>query len=485
MKRQQLTAKYYGKCRACAGKIAKGDPIVYDGKDSLGKGMTYHVACAPAEPNNQQPNAQEESPVSVAKQVVVTVSIINEDGSLHHSSDYRCGCDHPDHLSALPCSRRVKARVTHEAISACFGGDVTRIGISDPRQVPAAECGEMSTIKHVFGIDVSANQPPRQKLNPDTPADAAAETLKRVRDLLGGAMDEEAVAAIAQRLIDATIYPLIEDLKAGMVVTKRFEVPALDATIEAQPGEIQHPQYERLARYIAGGMTRVWITGDAGTGKTHAVVQIAKALNLPLYTITPVSDKYELFGYCDANGRYVPTQLYLWAKDENPRAMLLIDEIDACMPGALVAANAALANGHAVFPADGNVEIGREKIVIATANTTGEGATIRYTSRLAQDTALIDRFQAFVHWGIHEPTERAVALMQSPYQTTGKAVDASVRIRKNLEKTGIDLPWGPRRTYALVKAVACGDSIREAALSAGLCRLDEQQRARALEGVQS
>jgi hypothetical protein len=48
----------------------------------------------------------------------------------------------------------------------------------------------------------------------------------------------------------------------------------------------------------------------------------------------------------------------------------------------------------------------------------------------------------------------------------------------------MDLDWGPRRTYALCKLVgACGFSVREAAVMAGLSRLEEEEQANALEGV--
>lgn len=323
---------------------------------------------------------------------------------------------------------------------------------------------------------------PEQKESPMQSSVKTPEAaLAALQSLFNQGVDEAEVRRIASSEAQNRVDKALANLDRA--VLKIIEFPQIDAKIEPKEGEVQHPEFERLARYIAGGVTRIWVTGEAGTGKTHAVRQIATALDRPLYTITPVVDKYELFGYCDANGSYVTTQLYQWAVDPNPNAILLLDEIDGCQASALVAANAVLANGFAVFPGNKTVEIAPTKCVIATANTTGEGPTLKYSARLAQDGALLDRFEVYVHWGTHEPTERAIALSKAPYESTPKVCDASVKVRKNIERCGIELSWGPRRTYAMARAVASGDSVRDAALAAGLCKLDEHGQNRALDGV--
>ena len=245
-------------------------------------------------------------------------------------------------------------------------------------------------------------------------------------------------------------------------------------------GPVEHPTYKTLQSLLECGATRIWITGEAGLGKTYAATTIAKTLGLPLFIITPVEDKYELFGSTDGNGVYHETELYRWATHDGP-AVLLMDEIDGNDPGALIAMNAVLANGVAVFPI-GQVEISDDKVVIATANTTGDGATMRYSARQAQDFALIDRFEYFPHWGLHQPTEMKIAQLKHP--DTQTAVRASWKIRENLERFGVDTHWGPRRTYAICKAVAGGKfSVREAAMLGGLSRLPEFDSNHALEGV--
>jgi MoxR-like ATPase len=302
------------------------------------------------------------------------------------------------------------------------------------------------------------------------PTDLAA-ALGPLRDLFGG-MDAAKIEALVQTKVDAKMKEL------ALPKRKTFKIPEIG---EIDPGPIQHPKFETLLKLISGGATRIWINGDAGMGKTHACFQICDALDLPYYVITPVTDKYELFGYKDANGNYQETQLYRFVRHEGP-CVLILDEVDGCHPNALVAANSTLANGLAVFP-DGQHQIDDRKIVVATANTTGEGPTLRYNARLAQDGALLDRFAHFVHFGLDNDTELQIALDK---HGTGarEAVEASWVIRQNITDNGIDVAWGPRRTFAMAEAVArCGFKVRDAAKLAGIGKLDKQQTKLALAGV--
>lgn len=238
---------------------------------------------------------------------------------------------------------------------------------------------------------------------------------------------------------------------------------------------VQHAEMPRLMRYLANGCNRIWITGEAGLGKTTAVEHAAKALEYPLFVSGAVADKFELLGYMDANGKYVPTQVYLWATHEGP-AVLLLDEIDGSMPNALLALNQMLANGIAVFPC-GQVKIGRDKIVCATANTWGDGAGMEYTGRMAQDAAVVDRFAQRIHWGLDNSLERAIA---KGYGATDEVVDACQRMRSALKSCGLDsVKWTPRRTYAVAQCVVAGDKLKDAFLAVGLAQLDENQRTRA------
>ena len=312
-------------------------------------------------------------------------------------------------------------------------------------------------------------QPTGQALDPNSQA--------LLQQLLGiGGLQETITASVLSQV--ATNDDLIANVAARAGVP-RTVVHTFPDRPDVKVDGVQHPKFSTLLKLIAGG-ARTWITGEAGVGKTYAVEQIAKGLGIPLFIVTPVGDKYELLGYKDANGEYQETELYRWATHEGP-CMLLIDEIDGSQPNALISINAALANGLAVFP-PGQVKVGPDHLVVATANTTGEGPSLKYNARLTQDGSLTDRFEAFLHWDLCEDTERMIAV--NFHKGTDESVEASHRIRRNLASKGIDLAWGARRTYALGKIMACGIGVVEAAKLAGLSKLDDGQVARALEGVE-
>ncbi len=318
---------------------------------------------------------------------------------------------------------------------------------------------------------------------PATPAAPASSALAghdwgEVAKALG--MDKVAetiLQAVEQGL--AVNEPLLQALSERLGVSRKVEHVLPDRKRVKVDG-VEHPEFGKLVKLLGGGrVNRIWITGEAGVGKTYAVEQIFRALDIPMFVVTPVGDKYELLGFNDATGTYQETELYRWASHDGPCG-LLIDEIDGSHPNALLSINAALANGLAVFP-PGQVKISDDKICVATANTVGEGADKKYNARLAQDSALRDRWQAYVHWSLHGPTEEAIAIAN--HYGTREVVEASRAIRKNLSSNGIERDWGPRRTYALCRNVASGFDIKDAALLAGLNTLDKQQVKRAMEGV--
>lgn len=386
------------------------------------------------------------------------------------------------HRQALPKSRTLRSLAEKSMGAGDSFGSICQIKEADwgKRPTPRSDGGLADGIHSMFKAKVAAaGEAAAAKPTPaaaPSSSDAALSTV--LRDALGlDGIGESITREVLQRLsVDEDLLTAVADA-AG--VPRKVEHVFPEGKSFTTDG-VEHPEFATLAKLIGSGkVNRIWISGDAGTGKTYAVEQLAKALDMPLFVVTPVSDKYELVGYRDSAGVYQETELYRWASHSGP-AILLIDEIDGCHPNAALSLNAVLANGLGVFP-NGQVPIADDKIVIATANTTGSGATMKYNARMQQDAALLDRWQAYVHWAIHEPTEEAIAL--AAHSGTPETVAASQRIRGNLSREGIDREWGPRRTYALCRNVAAGIDVRQAALYAGLSTLDEQQRERALKGV--
>jgi len=165
----------------------------------------------------------------------------------------------------------------------------------------------------------------------------------------------------------------------------------------------QHNQFPTLLKILATKLN-VYLVGPAGSGKTHASIQVAKALNVPFHFTGAVASEFKLTGFMDAQGRIVSTE---FRKAYENGGLFLFDEIDASYPQAVLAFNAALANDYMDFP-DKRVLRHKDFYCIAAANTYGQGADRQYIGRNQLDAASLDRF-VFIDWNYDENLERDLA----------------------------------------------------------------------------
>lgn len=205
-----------------------------------------------------------------------------------------------------------------------------------------------------------------------------------------------------------------------------------------------HYATPKLIRWIGAGLN-VYLHGPAGTGKTTAGRQVAEAFGLPFYFAAKVESEYLLLGFKDANGQTVRTQ---FREAYENGGVFLFDEMDGSDPGAIVALNAALANGHCPFP-DGVIARHPDFKCIGAGNTTLTGANHEYSGRNQLDAASIDRF-AFIEFGMDEKLENALA-SNSVWCQHVQAIRAEVA------KRGIAHLVTPRATYDGCKLLEIGE----------------------------
>src|SRR6266700_5751776 len=212
---------------------------------------------------------------------------------------------------------------------------------------------------------------------------------------------------------------------------------------------IQHSLFPLLlnacqARTSDGFRLNIWLTGPAGSGKTTAAKSVALALGLPFRFTGSIDTEYKLMGFIDAQGRIVNTQ---FRQAYENGGVFLFDEVDSSLPAALLAFNAALANGEAAFP-DAIVNRHKDFICIAAANTWGLGANSEYVGRLKLDAAFLDRFVQLA-WSVDEGLELA---------TAGNPVwVARVQsLRKNAQAKGLKAIISPRASYFGAALLASG-----------------------------
>lgn len=162
-------------------------------------------------------------------------------------------------------------------------------------------------------------------------------------------------------------------------------------------------QFAKIVKLVAGG-EYVYLYGPAGSGKNVIAEEVAKALHLDFFYQNTILTKFDITGYKNANGEYEETEFYkAWTKG----GLILFDELDNSQAEAIVALNAALANGYYTFPTLGKVAKHKDFRCMAAANTNGQGATEDYCGRYKMDESSRDRF-AFVRIDYNSKVEKSI-----------------------------------------------------------------------------
>ena len=228
---------------------------------------------------------------------------------------------------------------------------------------------------------------------------------------------------------------------------------------------VVHKKFDRVLKKTMKGKN-VYLYGPAGSGKNVIAEQVAKALNLTFYSASTLLQKYELLGYGDAQGRYIPTSFY---KAFVKGGVFFLDEFDGCSPEVAIALNGALANKYIDFGVDGFVYAHKDFHCIAAGNTTGRGANELYNGRFQLDAATLNRF-------VTEKIDYDEAIEISLARGDRELVEFIHEVRRICNVKGIQLVCGYRNISDTIDCLECGDSLKEALESALFKGLDEEDK---------
>lgn len=276
-------------------------------------------------------------------------------------------------------------------------------------------------------------------------------------------------AALAAR--DAA-QAIIDGFKASEPVVLHLVTPA---SAEPLVMGLVHRKTPDIIKALAAG-ENVYLHGPAGSGKTTVALKAAQAFGVQFYFAAKVESEYLLLGFRDAKGDVVRTP---FREAYEHGGMFLFDELDGSSPSAIVALNAALANGMCPFP-DGVVARHPDFKCIAAGNTQLRGATGAYTGRAQMDAASIDRF-VFIEFDYDEAMEMELASIK-PWARYVQSVRQAVKDRS----MGDEILITPRATISgcnLLKAGFGAETVKGMTVYKGLDEDTRDQIERAVQFV--
>lgn len=179
-----------------------------------------------------------------------------------------------------------------------------------------------------------------------------------------------------------------------------FEGVAADVSLEhpMQSVLIRRCKAVRVAHSMNQDALYPMLVGPAGSGKTTAARKVAIELfgedaimngKFGMLSMNEETERSEGFGFISPIDKLYKSTDFRRVYEEG--GVFLLDEVDASNANALTAMNAAISAPYASFP-DGMVRRHKDFVLIAAANTFGNGADGLYVGRNELDAATRDRF---------------------------------------------------------------------------------------------
>lgn len=288
-------------------------------------------------------------------------------------------------------------------------------------------------------------------------ADISSDKIQsEIINILSGGLQERVLTELDVKVGDAAadIINYLDKVKAQISAVKMQSIVVKTETSSTEFLGLRHKQFEKLLRVVARGFATMMV-GTAGSGKTFAAEQVAKALELSFYAMSVGSQtsKSDIIGFKDAHGQYHRT---MFREAYEHGGVFLMDEIDAGNANVLIILNAALAGHSCAFP-DAMVPKHKDFRFISTANTFGTGASRQYVGRNQIDAATLDRFVA-IEWLVDTTLEANLVKDLTNGSRWHKVV---TDVRKYVTDGGHRVVVSPRATLKGATLLDDGFDLRE------------------------
>jgi hypothetical protein len=247
-------------------------------------------------------------------------------------------------------------------------------------------------------VEVASHADPMADLQPDVESDILANAIRQIAKQAMPSMDEPAIRKMVKAEVETAMNGLTAPTK---VVVKIGDAPEVDCGI-------QHHRFGDLLKILSarlgnGRRMNVWLHGPAATGKTTAAKSCAEALGLKFYMTGAIETAYAVLGYVDAHGKTVRTPFReAWEHG----GVMLFDEADGNHPNASCAINGAVDSSVCAFP-DGMIKRHDDCVIVAGANTNGRGGSAKFSGRMKQDSAFLNRW-VMLEWAHDDALETAL-----------------------------------------------------------------------------
>lgn len=228
---------------------------------------------------------------------------------------------------------------------------------------------------------------PKKRIEDYLVKELDVQTQKKILKLINEAITTFSIENNIKEKLNNIFNTALEEYSKNVNVPIIHIVKLEDTVLGQTSGGFYHEKFEQILTQIQLDEP-IMLIGPAGSGKNHAIAQIADALGKKMYYTNNASNEFKLTGFIDAGGNYRDTEFYKAFKNGG---VFFLDEIDNSDPSALIVINSALANGYMAFPHE-TITKHPDFRMVAAANTWGKGSDLQYVGRNALDAATLDRF---------------------------------------------------------------------------------------------